>query len=525
MCAHRADNDNDNRVNRTTAEAAGQQRCSRPERSEGPAVAVTVALFALFLLAVPLRAQDPVTQLDLRPAPDSALIARIVAEGTTHSRARETFATLLDVIGPRLTGSPALRRANDWTAAQMRAAGADSAWLEPWSLSRSWTRGRAVVRMLAPQERVLVAASVGWTPGTNGPARGDVVWVDTRTPAEFDAKFAGRLRGAWVMVTPAIPVANPEAPLDPPARAKFDSTLRAHYASIAARPGDLVGLERLRRLMSEGVAGVLVDGEKPNHLLVMRGSPANPLLPQVMLAHESYAQVQRLLARGEKVRIEADIANTLLEQPAPQWNTVAEIRGSEHPDEVVLLGAHLDSWDLGTGATDNGAGVVAVMEAARILAATGVRPKRTIRFVLFSGEEQGLLGSSAYARDHASALPHIQAAMMLDNGTGRITGVPLQGRNDLSLLWRRMLDVIPSQGPFTIEARTKGGSDHLPFLNAGVPAYLFIQDWRGYDHTYHSQDDVLDYTWPGDVAQAATVMAAAAWQLANLPVFIPRGTP
>jgi Zn-dependent M28 family amino/carboxypeptidase len=206
-----------------------------------------------------------------------------------------------------------------------------------------------------------------------------------------------------------------------------------------------------------------------------------------------------------------------------QWNTVAEIRGSERPGQAVILGAHLDSWDLGTGTTDNGTGSMVVLEAARILAQSGLKPKRSIRFILFSGEEQGLLGSRAYAAAHAGEADSIQAVLVLDNGTGAITGQALQGRKDLEGLWRLLLAPVASLDADSIRDASKSGTDHLSFLPYGVPGFNFDQLSRGYNHTHHSQTDTYDKAVPGDLKQAAAVMAVTAWELANLPELLPRG--
>jgi hypothetical protein len=277
-------------------------------------------------------------------------------------------------------------------------------------------------------------------------------------------------------------------------------------------------------LAREGAAGMIVDGAKDFALLTMSGSPRSPLpLPQVVLPHETYAMFYRLRMVGQPVMFRADIANTLTADTLMAYNTVAEIRGREHPDEVVLLGAHLDSWDLGQGTTDNGAGAITVLEAARILAAAKVRPARTIRFALFTGEEEGLLGSAQYAKQHAADLAKYQAVLVLDNGTGRITGMALQGRDELYDAWRSLLAPVTALGPFAIRSANKGGTDHLSFLPYGVPGFNYDQESRGYDHTHHSQVDTYDHAVPDDLAQAATVMAVNAYELANAPSLLARG--
>jgi carboxypeptidase Q len=293
-------------------------------------------------------------------------------------------------------------------------------------------------------------------------------------------------------------------------------------AAVAARRQFQIDLPYI--LKAAGALGTLVDGAKEHGLLTMSGSP-NRLspLPNLVISHEDYGLLHRLIGAGTTPRLEGRVENRLGGEPVQQWNTVAEIRGSERPGQVVILGAHLDSWDLGTGVTDNGTGSMVVLEAARVLARSGLKPKRTIRFILFSGEEQGLLGSRAYAEAHAREADSIQAVLVLDNGTGAITGQALQGRKDLEGLWRQLLAPVASLGADSVRGASKSGTDHLSFLPYGVPGFNFDQLSRGYNHTHHSQSDTYDKAVPGDLKQAAAVMAVTAYELANLPELLPRG--
>jgi hypothetical protein len=318
---------------------------------------------------------------------------------------------------------------------------------------------------------------------------------------------------------------NPDAPsvrdslrVDSLRRALRGTTLTAEQRAFRS------GLHEL--LKDEGVAGQIIDGGKEFALLTMSGSPDDvSRFPQVVIANETLAELHRSLARGERVRVEVNVSNRFGRDTLVQWNTVGEIRGCERPEEVVLVGAHLDSWDLGTGATDNATGSIAVLEAARLigaLKASGVRPRRTIRFAFFTGEEQGLYGSQFYALAHAPELPRFQSVLVIDNGTGRISGVALQGWDELHDIWTTMLRPIAALGPFTVRSAMKTGTDHLSFLPAGVPSFNYDQPSRGYDHTHHSQVDVFDHAVVDDVVQAATVIAVNALQLANLDVLLPR---
>ena len=464
-------------------------------------------------------------QLTVSVPTNDDLVARMIDEGTHRSHVAADLEYLLDVIGPRLTGSAAVRRANEWTRDKFREYGADSAYLESWPFGQGWTRGPMTLRMLEPHQRELLGASCGWSPGTNGPVAGSVVLMDARTPQEFQKRFAGKLRGAWVMLGAAQPVVNMADPLVTRADSvRQDSVVRAMAPHDDTERQFIA--QRFWYVAREGVAGVIHDGAKQFDLFTMSGSPsAVSPVPQIVVGNDEYAQFQRLARRGEPIRIEADIRNSFTRDSLVQYNTVAEIRGSEHPDQVVLLGAHLDSWDISTGGTDNGTGAIAVLEAARILKATGVRPKRTIRFVLFTGEEQGLFGSQAYAASHEKELDRYQAVLVLDNGTGRITGMALQNREELRDMWKSMLAPVAGGGlgPLVVRTGFKTGTDHLAFIQDGVPSFNYDQLSRGYDFTHHSQVDDYNHVVPSDVAQAATIMAVNAWQFADMPALLPRG--
>jgi carboxypeptidase Q len=466
-----------------------------------------------------------VAQTHLTIAPEPAAVRAMLTQGIERSHIGADLEYLSDVIGPRLTGSPAGRRATDWTVDKFREYGADSTWTEPFRFGRSWERGPIALTLLAPHAQQLIGASWAWAPGTAGATIGDVVYVDALTPAEYDERFATSVKGKWVMTRGPNFVWNSDGPpMSVGDTVAADSAARA-FAALTSSP-DLVEFRTSMpaRLAHDGALGLLSDGGKEFGLLTMSGSPMAPYpLPFVVLPHDTYAMFHRLLAIGQKVTVRADIANSLGPDVVDAANTVAEIRGTSAADQVVLLGAHLDSWDLATGATDNGAGAMVVLEAARILKAAGVHPVRTIRFVLFTGEEEGLLGSQWYADRHAAELKRYQAVLVIDNGTGRVTGMSLQGRNELRDAWRGLLAPVDGLGPFAVRSREKTGTDHLSFLPYGVPAFNFDQETRGYNHTHHSQADTYDHIVVGDLRQAATVMAVTAYELATTPEFLSRG--
>lgn len=472
----------------------------------------------------PATTRDPnVAQINARILGDSGSIAFLIAEGTQRSKVRADLQYITDVIGPRLTGSAAMRRANEWTAARFREYGADTVVLEPWPFGVGWERGPLTMRLVEPHQRWIQAASWAWAPGTNEPRQGDVVYVDAKSPSDFERRFTGKLRGAWVLLTRPYARVNPNA-VTAADSARVDSLRRAARVVTADERALLQTRDAL--LVREGIAGEIVDGGKDYGLFTMSGSPdAIERFPRVVVGNQTFSELHRLLELGERVQVEVNAVNRFGRDSLVQWNTVAEIRGSDLPNEIVLLGAHLDSWDMGTGASDNATGSIAVLEAARLLGAlkaSGVRPRRTIRFALFTGEEQGLYGSQYYVLRHAAELPRFQAMLVLDNGTGRIGGVALQGRNELFDLWTSMFRPLAALGPFMVRSANKGGTDHLPFVEAGVTSFNYDQPSRGYDFTHHSQVDVFDYAVAEDVKQAAIVMAVNALQLANLDRQLPR---
>lgn len=482
-------------------------------------------LLLLALTAAPLAAQTGV---------DTAGAGALINQAVNHSQVMANLEYLTDVIGPRLTGSAAMKRANDWTEAQFKTYGLAS-WQEPWEYGVTWERGEIAFRIESPFVRNLTAHSWAWTAGTGGKTlTGPVALVDVSTPESL-AVYKDRIKGAWLMLRAPSNIWNPDGP---PMTAADSAAARAErearMAAFRATPADTSAAARQARrqfavdrnylLRNAGALGVLTDGSKEFGLMTMSGSAYSiSPLPNVVIAHEDYTLFSRLLARGVTPTISGRITNTIGTTPVTQWNTVAEIRGTEWPDQVVILGAHLDSWDLGTGTTDNATGSMVVMEAARAIAQSGLKPKRTMRFILFSGEEEGLLGSVAYAAKHAAEMDKVQAVLVLDNGTGMITGMALQGREQDEQLWKDLLAPVASMGAGNVRSANKGGTDHLAFIPYGVPGWNFDQESRGYNHTHHSQVDTYDHAVPGDLVQASAVMAVTGYELANLPALLPRG--
>jgi hypothetical protein len=481
----------------------------------------SAVLLAAAGLAAPLRAQSSV---------DTAGSGALIVEALERSEVMENLRYLSDVIGPRLSGSPAMRRANEWTAERFRSYGLSAA-LEAFNFGVTWERGPLSLRITAPFERAMTGHSWAWTAGTGGKARkGPVVQVDLSTRDSF-AVYRERVRGAWVLPRPSSPIFNPDAP--PPssedsqrvaAVKKARAALTADTSAAAVRERRQYQIDLPYMLQDAGALGTLVDGGKEHALMTMSGSPNRVApLPSIVISHEDYTLLERLIAHKVTARLESRVENKVGKSRVQQWNTVAEIRGSELPGQVVILGAHLDSWDLGTGVTDNGAGSMVILEAARVLARSGLMPRRTIRFILFAGEEQGLIGSRQYAAAHAAEADSVQAVLVIDNGTGRIVGQALQGRSDLAELWQALLVPVAHLGAAGVREDVKTGTDHLAFVPYGIPGFNFDQEPRGYFHTHHSQSDTYDKAVADDLRQASAVMAVTAWELANLGELLPRG--
>lgn len=488
---------------------------------------ILAVLFAL-VLAVAIAHGSAALPTPEETGPLAAADTQILGEIADHSEAMQNLEYLSDEIGPRLTGSPQLKRANEWTAEMMRKYGLVNVHLEPWTIAHSWTRGTAKARIIAPADHPLTIASAGWAPGTHGAVRGPVVYFDAKKQEDF-AKFHGKLRGAVVIYQEPQPLSppkedNPDSailrPMQAPPPAKGQPPAPSPFA-------DLIALGRARNefFKQEGVAAVLRDSDKPHALLNMTGVGGEKFdegqIPTAFVTGEGYRMLWRLLKRGP-VEVELEITNTFSEKPVEVYNTVGEIRGSEKPDEVVILGAHLDSWDLGTGSTDNGTGSMAVLEAARALSKLNLKPKRTIRFVLFTGEEEGLVGSKKYVEAHRDDLEKVSAVLVHDTGTGRVLAVGLHDNFQDRELVDQVLAPLGALALTEPSMARSFGTDHASFDDAGVPGFFCIQERAEYPQTHHSQSDTFDKVWKDDLNQGAQVLAAWAFNTADLPEMLPR---
>jgi len=456
---------------------------------------------------------------------------KILAEIHDHNEIMSNLEYLSDMIGQRLTGSENLKKANDWTREKFAGYGLSSAHLESWTIAHAWTRGTARGRIVSPSEHPLTLASYGWAPGTSGTLHGTVTYVKARSIEELE-KYKGKLKGAIVITTEPAILPPQDQPAPNPMLVPYGDMFLLMHPRRPDEPVEIGGpgwrkfmMARLEFFNQEGVAAMLTDSGKFDGLLNMTGLGGRDYhiapIPAAFITSENFSLIWRLMQRGP-VEVELDMTNTIGEKPVDVYNTVAEIRGSEKPDEVVVLGAHLDSWDLGTGTTDNGTGTIVLLEAARALQKLGLHPKRTIRFGLFSGEEQGLNGSRAYVAAHKDELPKISAALIHDTGTGRVVSVSLMRNYQALETMEGVMAPMHSLGLLELSMRWMTGSDHVSFDEAGVPGFYCVQEPAQYFQTHHSQADTFDEAHEADLVEGAQVMAAWAYNVAQLPDLMPR---
>jgi carboxypeptidase Q len=494
------------------------------------------AIFTVSILAFPafVLAQAPAEQ-KAPPKPQSsaasgsalktaepggeikAMTQAILEEIEKRSELMANIEYLCDMIGPRLTGSPNLTKANQWTRDKFQQYGLSNSHLEPWTIERAWIRGEARGRVVVPVEQRILLESAGWSPSTHGPERGPVVHVKAQSADEL-VPYKGKLKGAWVLFSEVSVQPSPKQP-----KPNIDGEMRRRIRDFMKMMSFRQELRKF--LLAENVAGILVDSNKEHGLVNMTGASSNftpAELPEAFLTTESYGLIWRLLKRGP-VEIEIDLKNSFSNGEVEVYNTVAEIPGTEKADEVVLIGGHIDSWDLGTGATDNGTGIMAVLEAARALKAVGVKPRRTIRFVLFSGEEEGLHGSRAYVKTHEKEMPKISGVLVHDMGTGRVKSIGLQGRYDLREIMEGVVEPFKEVANLDeLSMRSMMGTDHLSFLPLGVPAFAVVQDEAEYRKTHHTESDTFDKVYSDEINQGAKVLAAWAYNVSMLPDLLAR---
>ena len=409
---------------------------------------------------------------------------------------RENLRRLTDEIGGRVTGSPAMERAVQWATTAFRAAGVE-VHTEKYQLPLIWSEGDTRLEMLGKIKFPLRTVSVGWSPPTPpGGIEATIVDIAYGTPQDFTAA-AAQLKGAILLV-----------------HTDLGSTW-ADLSNEYSRPPEIIG-----RANKAGAAAILWEGARERLLLYRHTNTSDGQLekiPQAVVAREDALRLSRtVLAHPGKIRARFFMPNKI-GPPIEQENVVAEIRGYEKPDESVILGAHLDSWELGTGALDNGCNAALVIEAARALKATGLRPRRTIRFTLFSGEEQGLLGSWAYVKTHRAELDKIRAVIIFDSGVGRVTGYSLGGRADIAPAIREVLKPLDSWEVTRHTSDAQTGSDHFDFLIEGLPTLIANQEEANYLPNYHAASDTLDKVDIRELKLNTTIAALTTWGLADRP--------
>lgn len=491
---------------------------------------------------------------------------RDMGTATETSEVMKTASHMLDVLGPRLSGSPGIRKSGEWVVEKMKGWGLTGAALEPWPVDptgtnngfpRGWSNQKFYLHATSPNAFPITGMSIAWTPGTRGLISGECILVTETDEAEVRAKYAGKLRGKWVLgQVPAEmqaqwePVAKRltaeqldalETPARPP---ENGAPATPQPANRPPAPGTPV-FNRNAFFRDEGALGVFSTNRghgvmNVGHALPI-GAPES-LIPRIQIEAGHYGRIARSLMQGQAVTVEADIQNEWYDKPE-MFNVVGEIRGSEQPDEVVIIGAHFDSFHGATGATDNGGACSAMLEAMRLLKATKAPLKRTVRVCLWNGEEQGLVGSRLYVANHFGGIRGVpsatnsrgdevpikrahsrfQAYFNLDNGAGAIRGIHAQGNQAIIPVFRQWLEPLRDLGATHVSRLVTRSTDHVSFDTAGLPGFQFIQDPLEYSSkTHHTNMDFYEALQPEDMRRNAVILASFAMMAANHPGFLPR---
>lgn len=500
--------------------------------------------------------------------PDPEVLNAIRDQGFNHSQVMQTLQHLTDRIGPRLTNSPQMREANRWTLAQLQGWGLANAHLEAFEFGRGWTYDKASIDLLSPRRTSLMAIPLAWTPGTAGPVEADVVYLDAVTESELQ-KYRGRLKDKVVMLNE--PTDPTEAHREISKRysaaelAEMKNFVVKAPASDAPPAEDSIAARRKMQafndtreafLKAEKVRGVLFRSSWDGGLIRVMGQ--NPRVgktfpvPALMLSAEHYNLLARMLEHGETPHIAFNVDARFYDEDVHAHNTIAEIPGSGERPQVVMLGAHLDSWHGATGGVDNAAGVAITMEAIRILQAIGLKPPRTIRLGLWSGEEQGLLGSHAYVEQHFATRPKpadpkerelsrwlwsspgwpvtplpehelLSVYFNVDNGSGRLRGILTQGNTGARASFAEWFGQVSDLSDGIVSNNSTGSTDHVSFDQVGLPGFQFIQDPLDYfTRLHHTHVDSYDHALPDDMKQAAVVLATLAYNAAIAEARLPR---
>jgi carboxypeptidase Q len=477
------------------------------------------------LLSLVILTSAAVISLAAQERVDTAMVDRIRQEGLERSRAAALYLTLTDTIGARLTGSPAFTQAARWARDRFVEWGLANVRLEPWEFGRGWWLEKISVEMTAPRYMPLIAYADAWTPSVSGVLSGRAVYIGDKTAAEIQAMGA-QLRGAIVLTH------LPQAQFvdgDRPQPGASDQSVRTGNPANPAAQARTPASELLPMLQRAGAAVALRPSAYRDGTVGVLGNrtTSSDAVPSIVVAAEQYNMLARLAA-GSGVEVRVELRTRYQEDDRNTYNVIAEMPGRDPRlrDEVVLIGAHLDSWHSANGATDNGDGAVAVMEAMRILAALGAQPRRTIRAALWSGEEQGLLGARAYIAQHlANQDGRDRLAVYLndDPGSGRTLGFYMQGNAAAKAIFDAWLAPLKDLGTTRNVVEGIGATDHVPFNDMGLPAFTVIKDFDAYDErTRHTNADFVERMSEDELKQSAVVMATFAWHAAMRDQKIPR---
>ncbi|QQL49596.1 M20/M25/M40 family metallo-hydrolase [Mucilaginibacter ginkgonis] len=505
------------------------------------------------LLLTALLAASVFTGAYAQEAVDQDMVNKIREEGLNHSQVMNTAFYLTDVSGPRLSGSPELRHAQEWAMGQLKTWGMSNVALEPWGkFGKGWDVQKNYAAITVPYYHAIIAIPKAWTPSTNGPIKTDVVLLKVDTVTDLD-QYKGKLKGKIVIMDTKTTLAQGLKPdLTRYTDEELDKMAKAGPEQPRGpRPGNANNFIETRRrmmamrtavstfLMDEGAALILsqargTDGTVFTTNGASYAEDAKPVLPELETSGEDYLRIVRLLKGGISVQMEADIQTKFYTDDLQGYDVVAEIPGTDKKlkDQLVMLGGHFDSWHGGTGATDNAAGSAVMMEALRILKTIGFKPKRTIRLALWTSEEQGLFGSRNYVLNHfgdpktMTLKPEqakVSAYYNLDNGTGKIRGIYLQGNQAAGPIFQSWLAPFKDLGASTVTIGNTGGTDHLSFDAVGIPGFQFIQEPMDYNtRTHHSNQDTYDRLSADDLKQAATIIASFVYNTSQRTDMIPR---
>jgi carboxypeptidase Q len=513
--------------------------------------AVPAVVLISSLLAASPWAQAPASAPE---RVDLDAIYRIKDEGLQRSQVMDTAWYLTDVSGPRLTNSPAIRDAATWAMKRLTDWGVTNVHQESWGpFGRGWANEKLTANVSSPQPFPLIAFPRAWTPGTNGTVMAEAVYALIDDEGDFN-EWTGKLKGKAVLVA-NLPEVRPL--FTAPGRRLTDQDLvdmqaQQVNAGRGGRGGRAGGpaanpnfpVKRAQFLLREGAAAMIEPGSGRNDhgAILVTNAPReyrdakNPpqIVPQLMVASEHYNRIARLVQKNIPVTLELNIQNRFFDDPINSFNIVAEIPGTDRSDEIVMLGAHFDSWHAGTGATDNAAGSAATMEAIRILRASGVRMRRTVRLALWTGEEEGLLGSREYIKQQfgdpqtmqlKAAHAQLSAYFNMDNGTGAIRGVYMQGNEAVRPIFAAWMEPLRNLGMTTLSIRNTGATDHVAFDEVGLPGFQFIQDPVEYGtHSHHTNMDLYDRLQAEDLMKNAVVIATFVYHAANRDTLLPRKT-